>query len=1066
MTLRPQQPNGEAMSFAEKRMSPKHLAIIVFIVCSALLQTESAFAKATAQFSPTQTAKATAANDSFESALEEVKRLKEEKPGSARLRMAQRKVLRLAEEMNRSLNEQLTQVEADGALSTEEKAKVRNRIEQMRTWAQKSMDESGVPIRAVILKNPNASATLQNLQQIEFNVQPGSHEELLKEAQKHKANFAVKGLKAGGHFTTQYATFGAASFLLATAQLGISYQSNPVAWEQWMTSVSDPTGAAGFALFMAVNHPVATALHGVMKGTIPKLMIPYIGMLAGSMASTVFHDLVIDNDLHKCTVSYFKSFARDEESCNKAFDKWVPTNKIIEYSPGLMSLVASQAIADVGRFAIMRAMGKGATSAAAQATETGAVRMVFKGMTVVPQAVSVGANAARSGTTIAMGGFTPMSFIMGAAQFTVFLAIDSVIAEPIMHAKNEGMLATLNLKTWFDKMGMHRDYFRPPTGAKQMIANAFDVEATDLYSAHQYLMLNYANLNQIGWQSPHDQKWCLPPDIAEKKIPGILARPVMLIPNIFDAFATGYRFLYHSKSNEQLRCEVLAKPTELVARYGELNKTWRDTIMGSFSMKQAAWSQLISNFTEGYAASQKIAQYLADAKFKMSKDPSAQPDLSREALIKLISDKPAVSPLGDSVPKASEGGMSAKAMEKPADETPVETSQPKNFKRLSTPHLVDYVIANLACGVHIGDESKPGLVGRLWNKAVKMYNGADSPYLRTRFGSSFSFAPPNITMGDGSICANGVWTQDPNFTVVSAETGTAALPPDVFKGQFNDKATGKSYTGLASYVFENMAEDVYKASGDYSNFAVWWDTYIQSSVEQVWSKYAQAYSKLIAKELIPVAFDREFRNGCPTVTGRGMTNNPTKNPYDSDGFVAQTSKLPGRGNSPQQCADSNIAYRVGRGVFLSIEIEMRNYLRGLYSLNGSLYTAAEKEQSKAAQTEFLRVANDLINSVTNLSKETFQSNDITDYVDQTREKVTTLNTLITVRLEQLKEPKEGHRRAALTQLTNATGGLVYEVGQLAAHVKMMDFMDGTSRPTGQKVNNKPGSNPFNRGAQK
>jgi hypothetical protein len=1043
---------SEAQSFASKRLRPKHVALIVFVVCSALLQAEAAFAEAakkvTGQFAATQSAKATPANQTFEEALEAVKRLKEEKPGSAKLRIAQRKVMQIADETNKSLNQQLAQIDADGALSNEEKAKVRGRLEQMRTWVQKSMDESGVPIRAVILKNPNASATLGNLQQIEFNVQPGSREEMLKEVQKHKANFAVKGLKAGGHFTTQYATFGAASFLIATAQLGVSYQSNPVAWEQWMTSVTDPTGAAGFALFMAVNHPVAVALHGVMKGTIPKLMIPYIGMLAGSMASTVFHDLVADADLHKCTVSYFKSFARDEESCNKAFDKWVPTNKILEYSPGLMSLVASQAIADVGRFAIMRAIGKGAqstaTQAAAGAGETGAVRMVFRGMTVVPEAVTLGANAARAGTAVAVGGFTPMSFVWGAVQFTVFLAIDTVVAEPIMSAKNEAMLASLNLKTWFDKWGFHRDFYRPPTGA-----NAFDVEATDLYSAHQYLMMNYANLSQLGWQAPHDLNKCLPPDIAEKKIPGILSRPVMLIPNIFDIFATSYRILYHSKSNEQLRCEVLAKPTELVARYGELNKSWRDTLMSSFSMKQAAWSQLIANFTEGYAASHKLTQYFADTKFKMMKDPSFQPDLSRETLIKLISDKPAANPMGQPEAKAEANS-----------EKEAVTGQPKSFKSLSTPHLVDYVVANLACGVRVGDETKPGVIGRLWNKAKKVYNGADSPYIRTQFGSSFSFAAPNITVGDGTICANGVWTQDPNYTVMSAEGHDAAVAPNVFTGQFNDKTSGKAYTGLASYIFENMAEDVYKSSGNYSNFAVWWDTYIQSSVELVWMKYAQAYSKLIKKELVPVVFDREFRNGCPA----GQAKNA--NAYDADGFVAQTSKASGKSAATQVCGDSNMAYRVGRGVFLSIEIEMRNYLRGLYSLNATLYSATETDPLKASQTAFLKSANDLISSVTSLSKETFQSSDITDYVDQTREKVTKINDLLQARMDQLNEPKESHRRAALVQLTNATGGLVYEMGQLAAHVKMMDFMDGTSRPTVQKTNSAPGSNPFNRGANK
>ncbi len=1053
-------------------MSPFRVAIVVFIICSAIFSTDQAFGQAQAQAQtqaqPKQQwtqpkaqeqqtwqqsqkdvwkAQATAANDgeSFGRALMEVKRLHAEKPNSAKLRMAQRKALALAEQIGNNLDAQVKQTETNSSLTAEQKANLKNTAEEIKKWMRGEMDSALIPIRGVIMKDPNAPASEKNIAQVELQVAGADRETLMKEAQEHKRSLISRGATAGGHFTTQYATFGAASFLLATAQLGMSYQTNPVALDQWLMSVKDPVGAAGFALFMAVNHPVSAALMGVMKGTIPRLMIPYIGMLAGSLASTAFHDVVADADLHKCTMSYFTKAGRSEEICNKAFDTWVPTNKIIEYSPGLMSLIASQAIADVGRYALVRAFGQGTRQALAETAPGKAVRLVFNGLKVVPQATGVAANAARSGATVAAGGFTPVSFALGAAQFTVFLAIDSVVAEPIMQWKSEAMLASMNLKTFFDKWGFHREFSRPVEGKTQMIQNAFDVEATDLYSAHQYLMLSYTNLGQSAWAKPEDVNKCVPPEVAEKKIPGILSRPVMLIPNIFDSFAKTYRLIAHSKSDQQLRCEVLARPTELITRYGELNKKWRETLLTSFTTKQQSWLQLIANFNEVFLASNTVAQYLADAKHKMSRG-GEKPDLSREAISKLIVDP-------DAQAQAAAGGGHSHA----------QPSQPNSFGRLATPQLADYVIATLACGTNVSTaqaEESSSILSRAWSKAVTFVKGRDTAYLKTRFGSSFQFVAPNITTGDGSICSNGEWTQDPNYTLYSNEVD--ALPADVFTGKFRDSATKRTYVGLAEYVFENIKPEVYQAEGDYSNFAVWWDKNVQESIEPVWQKYAKAYGKLIEESFLPVAFNREFRNGCPTVSGRGSTNN-AKAEKDSDGFVAQTSRSSGKGNTDQNCADSPIAYRVGQGVFLSLEIEMRNYLRGVYSIYASTFSQTDKEMQKHALKAYLDVANHLISRVVNLGKEEFKSDELPQFVDTNRDAVSALKAMVEAKMDEIGEPEDSFRRASLNQLTTAINNLLFEQGQYAAKVKTMDFMDAISRPLDEKVNTPKPSNPFNRG---
>ena len=990
-------------------------------------------------------AQAVAPKQSFLSAIEEVKRLENEQPDSATLRNAYRKVLKLASRLSDDLDQQVALSEASNN-SKEQKEAVKLSAYQIKEWSSRMLDRANVPMRGMILYNPNLPATKDNAREAQVLVKPGDRAQILKESRLRHA-FVNGGKKFGGmalNFSTQAVTLGAAAWLMSAAQLGLNYQNNPVAFDQWLAGQEDPMALAGLGVFMLANHQTAKLLMGVKEGRIPRSMIPYIGMVAGSLAQDLFHDIVADLDMHKCVKSNFS----DDASCAKAFDHWVLTNKVLEYTPGLITMVASQAVSDAARAFLTQ---KTAQKAAVEIDKT-ALRLTFSGIRTV-RAAGIGARIAQAGTTVLAGGLNPVSLASGGAQLLIFLVLDAEFSEPLLQAKNDALLASFNLKTWLDKWGWHREYFFPPKDAKQLIANAFDVEATDLYSAHQYLMTSYTTLGETNWQKPPPAESCIPADIANGKPIDFSNRQAMWsehqamwIPGIFDFFAIPSRVMNYKKSNDQLRCEVLHRPTELFTRYTEKNKEWRDNLLTKFTSKQQNWLALIGNFNDVLQASQKVANYLADAKFNMEKKGAARPDLSRAALEKLLADP------------STAGAPGAPA------EADAHQTYGSYYAGLATHSMVEYVVAALACGPKPGAPvAAPTGLTKLWKSALGYVKGyyAGGTYMETKFGSSFAFTPPNMTSGDGSICANGEVTYAMDYS--GGEYGSVANSADVMEGKFNDRASGKTYTGLADYIFDNIDPTVYRDQGDYSHFASWWDKNILVAIESVWNSYEQTYQSMLETEFMPVVFTREFRNGCEQNVGRGQSN-PNK-AIGEDGLIPQTAKRDGKNNHEYQCSDASTAYRVGRGVFISLEVELRNYLRGLYSINSALYANEKPEVKKASQKAFLDLANDLISRVVKVNKGDLRSDTLTDTIDATREKAAAINDLIEARMETLKEPADSFRRTTLKQLSDAAQGLIVEQGQYSSQVTTMEFMGSTSRPVDQKVYSRKQSSPFNRGSQ-
>lgn len=1021
----------EAKDFVAKRLSPTHLALIVFVVTSFLLQSFAAFADQSHQANANAGAnrgKATnlpvdpntyikwepSAPTNFKDALARARRIAEISRGSEELRNAQKNVLKIAETIAQKLTEGQNRVQNDGEITREQRDSVIRYLETMRTWMRTELETARIPLTGVILINPNLGATATNVHQIEVDWLVSKKEELRRQA----VAFAKGTPGAIKHFGVQYATFGVAKFLLDVMQLGYAYEINPTSIEQNLRGLFDGPGAAGFAVFMAANHPVAKLLHGIKNKTVPLRLIPYVAMLAGGMASTMFHEVIEDKDLRACSRSYFVSLRRDEAACNKALDTWVVTNKIVDWTPGLVSLVASQAAADFARAGLVA----GGKTAYKGLNAVAATRFTIRGLVFVPATAKYAAAALRAFGTAAMSGNPVATFTIGGVQFMAFLWIDSMISEPIRNFATDQLMARLNLKTTFQKYGFHRDFYDPPAGAKQMIQDAFDVEGTDLRSASKYLRLNYINLAHNDWQEPSGPNKCVPPGIAERKMPGILlTKPILPWGNAFDGLWSWARVAW-KKSDEQLRCEVLAQPKAIIGRYAEQSEAWRtEYLLKSFKAKQQNWLQLIAQFNEEFQTAMKLTKFFAEAKFATAKDPSKKPDLSPQAIAKASVE--------------DEGLKYLRSEPKPSP-------------------IVEQTIRALACG------TKQNVFMRGVSKVMDWWHsGPTSAYIPTKFGTSWNFYAPNITTGDGSICRNGAYTSDPDYTPMTNETQINAA--DTFTGKFYDRTSGKTYTGLAEYIFDNLADEVWNSNdGRYSNFSTYWTTHVQDEVEKVWATYTETYKKLVTEHFVPVAFNREFRNGCPALTPQ----NSSKGLHDEDGFVKQTTANSNDPNSIRLCPDNHMSLRVAHGAYLAIEIELRNYFRGLHALNAALYKDPMARAS--SQGQLVKLANDVVTGIATLNPDDLRKTDVDAWTELLRSKVEEMKTLMESRLDELNEPKEkSFRRETVAQLTTLSLGLLTEAANMAGEVKMMDFADANARPIDKDIYKKKGGNPFNRGSQ-
>ncbi|MGE4131163.1 MAG: hypothetical protein AB7F86_05960 [Bdellovibrionales bacterium] len=141
-----------------------------------------------------------------------------------------------------------------------------------------------------------------------------------------------KGPRGPGAMAGAVKDFPRSAFAFYTAlgvaaayTLMVEYSNNPLAWEKYLESLTDPVGWVALFGFMVLAGPFFNKIGGsASKGFLKPLGFFAGGLLAGMLAATSIGTFAGNEDVKACMgfKSFFETgkFARDMAACDKAYD--------------------------------------------------------------------------------------------------------------------------------------------------------------------------------------------------------------------------------------------------------------------------------------------------------------------------------------------------------------------------------------------------------------------------------------------------------------------------------------------------------------------------------------------------------------------------------------------------------------------------------------------------------------------------------------------------------------------------------------------------------------------------
>ena len=662
------------------------------------------------------------------------------------------------------------------------------------------------------------------------------------------------------HFGQTYSAFMIATGLLTFAHLATNYEQNPVALDQYIHHATDPLGAVSFGVFMAASAVTVKYINGIKTGAIPKSMIPYIGMAMGLVASGLFYELAVDKDLHRCITSGFKA----SKDCDKAFDRWVANNKILQYTPVIISLLTSVGAAGV----LTSGLAKGVQAAKSQT--------VFSGISIGPKVQAVKNWG---------GAILKSRYLLSIGSFFIFLGIERQIGPPLIQAFERFRLGTFDLKAWSDRWYFHRDYWIETSTHQDplfYVTDTFDVEATNLPTAHHY----YHSLVN-SWR---DRQWSMPEeyDLAACYITGLMeaSGESLSLEESEDGQEASAALDLDLKEDQKFRkpkamrsCEILSQPARLIDRYAMVEDSWRMHLNANFFSGLLNWIEWGSSFSQDYILSYRFYEYLMQQKLDHSR-AGTEPDLSKTHLLgKLIE-------LG--------GVQDPEIIKLPEFQADYE-------RKLS------HLLHSMACGPQNKDffyvmadgkkEKKPShQTSEIIKLGTHLVNVEDYHSFRTPVGSPARFRPPALVDEPGeSICQYRTQHRSPfnNHDYVKAALKAkqeGRLDDFVYNEVFDSSWTnpkGEKFESLAHYIYAKANRDVWWTRvSRQSGLNSWWQERVQEPVAAIWSFYEKRYKDLYYTGFIPRLFKQgpDYNKKSRLRRRRGGAK-PMEGPFfDLDGY--------------------------------------------------------------------------------------------------------------------------------------------------------------------------------------
>lgn len=235
------------------------------------------------------------------------------------------------------------------------------------------------------------------------NLSNESATQLALQAGKTIAAPVYAGLKKGvvgagsvvGHTLKSFPTESAIFFIAVGGVMNLqtitNYGENPIALEQHLASITDPVAHLSFFSFMVANGAVSKSIGALSSSTTLRHFIPYLGMTAGMLTSSIVGELIADPDFGKCVKHLMtpKPVADRAKSCDVLYKNWVLSRKLLQYVPGLISMLASSAVGGAFEWGLhcVRAGRCGAAlarGAAGQGSRALVIRGIAVGLTFVP----------------------------------------------------------------------------------------------------------------------------------------------------------------------------------------------------------------------------------------------------------------------------------------------------------------------------------------------------------------------------------------------------------------------------------------------------------------------------------------------------------------------------------------------------------------------------------------------------------------------------------------------------------------------------------------------------------
>ncbi|MBX3034102.1 MAG: hypothetical protein KF865_09265 [Bdellovibrionaceae bacterium] len=193
----------------------------------------------------------------------------------------------------------------------------------------------------------------QNLQERRLEIPYTPKEELKKHSPSALKKYLLQpALHTTMRFPLESTMFFTAIGAVTLFQLTTDYSGNPMRMAQHIEHSVSPLGMFSFLMFMQANNITSNALGSVVKNPHFHKFIPYLGMTAGFFVQSTVSTLAADPNVKACVAGMLGKTkkASEEESvakdpCEAAFNWYVIKNHIYTLAPGLVSMLASTALA-------------------------------------------------------------------------------------------------------------------------------------------------------------------------------------------------------------------------------------------------------------------------------------------------------------------------------------------------------------------------------------------------------------------------------------------------------------------------------------------------------------------------------------------------------------------------------------------------------------------------------------------------------------------------------------------------------------------------------------------------